>query len=276
MPLTQLSGTASMTFAFSKANNVFSNTTTPATSISLALGTVDLTKWNQEFAQVYTLFTAPPAGLAAGLTAGGTLTVGTTYYYKVTAVGYNGFNATNETSGSNETSITPTTGNQTASLTWTALPQAVSYNVYRGTAAGLENVLVANVTGTSYSDTGTAGSAQSPPGSMPADFVEFDLSSFTNLASEACAPGHVLGIIVAPTGTLGASQCTLTPGTTNGLTWFFSGTTPGIAVPINCGMFLSGNPADTGAVIDGTHKTLRITNAGTAAVQVAVGVICGK
>jgi hypothetical protein len=93
-------------------------------------------------------------GSAAG---GGTFAAGT-YYWVVTAK-----NAKGETIASNEISAT-LTANQEQAMTWAAISGATSYNVYRGTVSGGENVLVANVAGTSYTDTGIAGSAGTPPG----------------------------------------------------------------------------------------------------------------
>ena len=98
---------------------------------------------------------------AASLTAGGSLTSGTTYYYELTAI-----NAFGETTASNEVPTTPTTGNQTVSLSWAAVNGATGYNLYRGTSAGGENVLVAALGGvTSYSDTGAPTTVGSPPNS---------------------------------------------------------------------------------------------------------------
>jgi hypothetical protein len=57
--------------------------------------------------------------------------------------------------------LTGTTSSQP--LSWTANPAAVSYNVWRGTAAGSENILVTTTTSTSYTDTGTSGSAGNIP-----------------------------------------------------------------------------------------------------------------
>lgn len=113
----------------------------------------------------------PPTSLTASLVAGGTLTVGTKYYWVVTA------NWTNTATGaslqsdlSNEVNLTPTTGNQTASLSWTAPAAATGftlsgYSVWRGTSAGGENVLVTSGIAagtTTYSDTGSTGSSQLP------------------------------------------------------------------------------------------------------------------
>src|SRR5581483_384979 len=77
---------------------------------------------------------AAPAGLASALASGGTLTNGTTYYYKITATNANG-----ETTASNETSQTADMTHGTVNLTWTATAWAQGYNIYRGTSSGAEN-----------------------------------------------------------------------------------------------------------------------------------------
>lgn len=273
MPLTQLTFTASIQSLMTKALNAFGSASSPTSTLSFNLTGINYATWNQAFEQVYTLFAVAPSGLSATLASGGSLTASQAYYYKVTAVGYGSFSTTNETSGSNEATQTTSTGNQTINLSWTALPGAVSYNVYRGTATGAENVLVANVTGTTYSDNGTAATtSQSPPGAMPNNYVEFDLSSFTTLANEAATPGHLLGLFILPTGTVGSSQCTLAPGTTNGLTGIFGGTTPTLTIPINGLSIPIMGPAIgwAGIAISGASKTLRVTNGGTQATTVQI------
>jgi hypothetical protein len=102
--------------------------------------------------------TSAPAGVSATLAAGGTLTVGTTYSYVVTALTAGG-----ESIPSSEVSVTPTAGNQTAALGWNAVTGATGYNVYRGTATGEENTFLTTATATSYNDAGGAGSWQAPP-----------------------------------------------------------------------------------------------------------------
>lgn len=101
---------------------------------------------------------APVLTLGATGTTGGTFGAGT-FYWKVTAVtGYG------ETTGSNEVTATlVATGTQ--ALSWAAVPGAQLYKVYRGTAAGAENTLVATVGAgtTSHIDTGTAGTAATVP-----------------------------------------------------------------------------------------------------------------
>jgi len=99
--------------------------------------------------------TATTAGAVA---AANTATTSAPYFWKVTAL-----SAYGETLGSNEVTanILP---NGTQVLTWAAVPGATGYRVYRGTAAGAENVLV-NTLGNvvAYTDTGTVGVAATPP-----------------------------------------------------------------------------------------------------------------
>ena len=102
-----------------------------------------------------------PASPAAALASGGTLTVSTPYYYVITAK-----DSIGETIQSTQVTATPTSGNQTISLTWTASQGAASYNVYRSTTTntyGATSFLV-NVTTNSYSDTGgTSLTSGTPP-----------------------------------------------------------------------------------------------------------------
>lgn len=109
--------------------------------------------------QTFTAVTLPtPTGLAVTPVAGGgTFTAGT-YFWKVTGQNYVG-----ETVGSSEVSASIAAGGS-ASLAWTAVAGAVTYGVYRSATSGTEQ-LVATVTTNSYTDTGTAASATSVPGS---------------------------------------------------------------------------------------------------------------
>jgi len=89
---------------------------------------------------------------------------GTTYYYVVSAV-----NAAGESGNSVQASATPqvpapsaptglaaTSGNQQATLSWTASSGATSYNVKRSTTSGGGYSTVANVSSTGCTDTGLA------------------------------------------------------------------------------------------------------------------------
>lgn len=102
---------------------------------------------------------AAPSGLAASANVGGGTFAAATYFWKIT-----GTDAAGETTGSNEATVAVAL-NGTASLTWSALPaQTTGVKVYRGTVTNTENVLVATLGAvTSYTDTGTAGVAGSPP-----------------------------------------------------------------------------------------------------------------
>ena len=92
---------------------------------------------------------------AAG--ADGTLPTNT-YYYKVTAID----NAGGETTASNEVSVGVTLGQHVA-LSWNIVPNAVAYNIYRGTASGAEYAIATLIPQPSpgtlsvtYTDTGAA------------------------------------------------------------------------------------------------------------------------
>ena len=122
--------------------------TVPAgTSVKIAQGTLCNASAN----------ITPTLTLGTTSTTGGTLAAGATYW-KVTAV-----NTAGQSLPSNEVAATLTGSTSSQPLTWTAPAGATSYNVYRGTAPGAENVLVATVTTNSYTDTGAAGTATPLP-----------------------------------------------------------------------------------------------------------------
>lgn len=105
-----------------------------------------------------------PSGLGAAANVGGGTFAAATYFWKVT-----GTTAAGETVASNEASVAVAL-NGTATLTWSALPAGTTgVKVYRGTAANGENVLVATLGAVvTYTDTGTAGVAGSPPANSSA------------------------------------------------------------------------------------------------------------
>lgn len=85
---------------------------------------------------------------------------GATYYYKVTAT-----NGAGETTPSSEVScaVDGTVSNQ-VNLSWSAVTGATGYKVYRGTAAGAENTLIASgLTDAFVNDDGGTNVAASPP-----------------------------------------------------------------------------------------------------------------
>ena len=91
--------------------------------------------------------TATPSGVTATAAAGGSL-ANQTWYYKVTAV-----DALGETIGSTEASAATSGTNNSVNIAWSAAAGAVSYNVYRGAAAGAESIYF-NTTALSFLDTG--------------------------------------------------------------------------------------------------------------------------
>lgn len=94
--------------------------------------------------------------------AGGSLTVSTTYYYRVSAVSGSN-NGTGVTLPCVEVSAATAGANLSVQLAWTAVPNAVGYQIF-GRATGAE-LLIAQVAGsaTTYTDTG----AITPLGAMP-------------------------------------------------------------------------------------------------------------
>lgn len=110
------------------------------------------------------LWLAAPSGLGAAANVGGGTFGANTYFWKITATNANG-----ETIGSNEATVA-VAANGTATLTWNANPAGTTgIKVYRGTASNGENVLVATLGNVvTYTDTGSAGTAASPPASSSA------------------------------------------------------------------------------------------------------------
>ena len=98
-----------------------------------------------------------PQNVVAAAAGGGSLTAGKTYYYKITAIGYNG-----ETIGSTEVSATTSAGNQTINLSWNAQSNAATtgivtqWHVWRSLTSGVytDGYFVVN-NATSFSDHGT-------------------------------------------------------------------------------------------------------------------------
>jgi len=98
---------------------------------------------------------------------------------------------------------------------------------------------------------------------------DIDLTSLTNLVYESFSFGHALLLMVTATG----SQCTVTPGPTNGLQWFFGGSTQSVIIPAG-GFFCFSEPVTgPGHVVDSTHKVLRFTNSGGTSLTLNVAIL---
>jgi hypothetical protein len=96
----------------------------------------------------------PPQNLAGTLVTGGSLAEVPTYWVVTALDGAGG-----ETTVSNELTLTPSGGDDTATLTWNQVPNAVAYNIYRGTSSGGEVLLTGTglpATTNAYTDDGSA------------------------------------------------------------------------------------------------------------------------
>ena len=105
--------------------------------------------------RVFNRVAFPPTSPSATLTAGGSLTVATPYYYFITSI--DKFRNIESVVTSSVTA-TPTSGNQAITLSWTRNQYALSYNIYRSTTnTAASATLLANVpvTATTYTDNGT-------------------------------------------------------------------------------------------------------------------------
>lgn len=88
----------------------------------------------------------------------GGLLLANTYFYVVSAT-----NALGVTGRSNELSVTTTGVTSSNTISWTKSQDATGYRVYRGTAAGAENVYYVTGDVATYTDTGAAAVTGTPP-----------------------------------------------------------------------------------------------------------------
>jgi RHS repeat-associated protein len=119
---------------------------------------------------------APPNFSGSASSTGGSLATGT-YYYEVTAV-----SSGRESPASSEISKAVTGPTGSVSLTWTPIPGATSYKIYRGTTSGGENTYYTNPTA-SFTDTGGAGTSGSPPGASGTCTYSYTYNASNQLAS---------------------------------------------------------------------------------------------
>lgn len=105
------------------------------------------------------VFLAPPTqNTASAATTGGSLPIGT-FFYEVTAENDNG-----ETVGSNEQSIGTTTATSAVTISWQPVTGAKKYRIYRGNAAGAENIYYeVDASNTRFVDLGNVGSSGTVP-----------------------------------------------------------------------------------------------------------------
>lgn len=95
-----------------------------------------------------------------------------------------------------------------------------------------------------------------------------DLQSFTDILGQAITMTRVYSIIVKTTD----DSLKIEPGSSNGLSWFFGGTTPSITIPAGGAM---GFVQTTAATVDATHKTIKLTNTGSVTLTYNISIIGG-
>lgn len=169
-------GTA-LTLTNGHDRNVISCTNAAAVTVTIPTGLkpdfrVDIEQKGAGQVTIAPQYLAPPVlNAPTTATTGGTLAAGT-YYYKATSM-----NAAGETIASAEVSKATTGTTSTVSLSWPAVAGATKTYIYRGTAAGAENVRFDAGAGTAFTDTGAAGTAATPPASNTAAMVTVNASA---------------------------------------------------------------------------------------------------
>lgn len=98
-----------------------------------------------------------------------------------------------------------------------------------------------------------------------------DLRNFVDLAFEThTTTDKVIGIMVSVAG----ANITITPGASNGLVWFWTGTSPIVTIKAGGFLVFSDGAATT---VDATHKTLTLTNLSASVVAtVRIAILCGQ
>ena len=88
-----------------------------------------------------------------------------TYYYTVVGVDDKGKETAQATEANIAVAITG--ANNSVLVSWTGISQAVSYNVYRGTFTGGQNIKYSGITTTYFKDLGLTGTITTPPTVVP-------------------------------------------------------------------------------------------------------------
>lgn len=99
--------------------------------------------------------------------------------------------------------------------------------------------------------------------------VTIDLQGVTDYLGQSLTLTKIIAIQLTATG----STMKYEPGATNGLTWFLSGTSPAITVR-DGGFFLVGD--GTYGTVNGTAKTITITNTGAVSGSYGLALIGGQ
>lgn len=100
-----------------------------------------------------------------------------------------------------------------------------------------------------------------------------DLTAVTNLAGESVAFAHVFALALYVAATVPASaNCpvTLAPGAANGLQWFYG---TGLVLQAGEHVVKSAAVGFAGVVVDGTHKTIKLSNGGGDSADVTLAIL---
>lgn len=150
------------------------------------------TSGTASIATVYDSKVIPPVQAAATTSSTGGTLAAATYYYVVTTV-----SAAGESFRSNEVSVATAGTTSSNTINWSAVSGATGYKIYRGTAAGVEDVFYSVGIVTTFLDTGAANTAGTPPSGNPIAVI-----------NSASAPGTLLydvafsnGLVIVTTGT---------------------------------------------------------------------------
>jgi parallel beta-helix repeat protein len=187
-------------------------------------------------ADLYYTFTPPPSAapvmqsvIADSFFLGGGLNANTTYYYVVTAVTPAG-----ETTASNEVALLTGASVTGAVLTWQAAPNATGYNIYRGTTAGQENVLIGSVGADqlSFFDFDSAFvSPGSPPPDLASGYYYIAISGAGNDSYSATTVTPAAPTQARANGSTGAYQVQLSVGPVNARGGHLQHGDPSLATP---------------------------------------------
>ncbi|GEM_PF-4884139 len=222
-----------------------------------------------------------PTGVAGALQAGGSLTVGQTYFYAITALDALGWETI---LSAFSTSVTPTSGNQKINVTWNTVAGAVKYHVYRSLtgAAGSQGIL--NLAGTvqepttnSFLDDGTfTQTAQNAPALTTAakarvgndgTLYGLKLNLTTGVAADSGGIKHKR-VAACTTGAAQFSTCTTT------VTW----TTPYADANYTCAAAMD-NPTGVPWVLGTSSKAagsigVSIANLTAVAASGTINIVC--
>jgi hypothetical protein len=96
-----------------------------------------------------------------------------------------------------------------------------------------------------------------------------DLRAITDLAGNSATATKAMTFLVLATGAT-TDLLNIKPHGTNGLVWFFGGTTEGVNVPGGGMLMFSEGATSAGFTIDATHKQFLLTNNGSGSLTVKV------